>query len=600
MQFPKDFFKKEKRCGFSVEEMMKCAWAANLEVLSEIDFVCEKYNIAYFADWGTLLGAVRHQGYIPWDDDIDICMPRNDYVKFCKIISEFDNEIILTNARRDANWGEYADRVSNVLGTELRRAEIKKYHGFPFRAGVDIFILDYVPRNDNEKKAWLMMLRYVSSILLIRRLKENTDISEDEYEKLDTDEKEQILLLKDMTGLENINYNISNQELLLLKDKISSIYGDEDGDYLTQAYFLASGKDFYLPKSLYKSSISLQFENMSIPVPNDYDFVLKKEYGDDYMTPIMGTMGHEYPFYNELIREYAAKKGEKEDAAREFIYKIGPMYWNRFINRDTKPYNENVGQWLNEKSNEHGKSWAAMLEIYVELRKLCKENQIDLFVIGSTLSEITHSEGKFPITDDFHLAIFRKDYVNFLKVIQEHLNPWFDYRSIYTHADHDDLAMYVLTDGYLCTDEEYKERFYGCDDIVGLDIAIIDSVDKDGSKDAVRMELARGLMQTAGVVSTKPPYTDAELSLVAEWKKIANISIDVEKNIKNEFFKTADTMVSLCTEQSDKVRLNTSQLQNSGTVYKREWFDGTIDIDFATVKVAVPKGYKEILKIDAM
>lgn len=152
MQFPKDFFKKEKRCGFSVEEMMKCAWAANLEVLSKIDFVCEKYNIAYFADWGTLLGAVRHQGYIPWDDDVDICMPRNDYVKFCKIISEFDNEIILTNARRDANWGEYADRVSNVLGTELRRAGIKKYHGFPFRAGVDIFILDYVPRNDNEKK----------------------------------------------------------------------------------------------------------------------------------------------------------------------------------------------------------------------------------------------------------------------------------------------------------------------------------------------------------------------------------------------------------------------------------------------------------------
>lgn len=81
---------------------------------------------------------------------------------------------------------------------------------------------------------------------------------------------------------------------------------------------------------------------------------------------------------------------------------------------------------------------------------------------------------------------------------------------------------------------------------------------------------------------------------------MANISIDVEKNIKNEFFKSADTMVSLCTEQSDKVRLNTSQLQNSGTVYKREWFDGTIDIDFATVKVAVPKGYKEILKIDAM
>lgn len=600
MQFPKEFFKKEERWGFSVEEMMKCAWAANLEVLSEIDYICKKNNIAYFADWGTLLGAVRHQGYIPWDDDIDICMLRKDYVRFCRIIPEFNKEITLTNVRVDSDWGEHADKVSNVLSSELKRAELKKYHGFPFRAGVDIFILDYVPRRKSEEKAWLIMLQYISSIFNIRNQKIITNMSEDGYERLGIEEKEQIKILRDMTGLENVDYNISNKELLLLRDKISSLYGDEDGDYLTQAYFLASGKDFYLPKSLYKSSIRLHFENMSIPVPNEYDFVLKKEYGDDYMTPIMGTMGHEYPFYNELIREYAAKKGEKEDTARKFIYKIGPMYWNRFINRDTKPYNENVDQWLDGKNNEHEKNWAAMLEIYVELRKLCKENQIDLFVIGSTLSEITHSEGKFPITDDFHLAIFRKDYVNFLKVIQEDLNPWFDYRSIYTHVDHDDLAMYVLTDGYLCTDEEYKERFYGCNNIVGLDITIIDSVDKDGSKDAVKMELARGLMQTANVVSTTPPYTDAELSLVAEWEKMANISIDVEKNIKNEFLRTADAMVSLCTEKSDKVRLTTSQLRDSDTVYKREWFDDTIDIYFATVKVGVPKGYKEILKKDAM
>ena len=65
--------------------MMKRAWAAQLEVLQRIDEVCGKYNIEYFANWGTLLGAIRHKGYIPWDDDLDIGMKRMDYERFLKI-----------------------------------------------------------------------------------------------------------------------------------------------------------------------------------------------------------------------------------------------------------------------------------------------------------------------------------------------------------------------------------------------------------------------------------------------------------------------------------------------------------------------------------
>lgn len=62
---------------------MKHAWAAQLEVLNDIDKACTENGIQYFAEWGTLLGAVRHHGFIPWDDDMDICMKRADYEKFC-------------------------------------------------------------------------------------------------------------------------------------------------------------------------------------------------------------------------------------------------------------------------------------------------------------------------------------------------------------------------------------------------------------------------------------------------------------------------------------------------------------------------------------
>ena len=69
-QYPESYFEGEERNGFYIEPMMKRAWAAQIEVLLEVQKVCEKNEIQYFAEYGTMLGAVRHKGFIPWDDDI--------------------------------------------------------------------------------------------------------------------------------------------------------------------------------------------------------------------------------------------------------------------------------------------------------------------------------------------------------------------------------------------------------------------------------------------------------------------------------------------------------------------------------------------------
>ena len=86
-----DFFKEEVREGFCISAEMKKVWAVEMKVLSFVISVCKKYDIPYFADYGTLLGTVRHKGFIPWDDDIDICLKRSDYMHLIEAFKKENN-----------------------------------------------------------------------------------------------------------------------------------------------------------------------------------------------------------------------------------------------------------------------------------------------------------------------------------------------------------------------------------------------------------------------------------------------------------------------------------------------------------------------------
>ena len=124
-----------------------------LKILKEIDSICEKHNLKYYAYAGTGIGAVRHEGFIPWDDDIDIAMFRDDYEKLLKIFdTELGDEYYILNYHKH---DEYYLPVTQVClkGTEFRSRYLLPT-SYKLGIFVDIFPIDYVPDSEIMRKIY--------------------------------------------------------------------------------------------------------------------------------------------------------------------------------------------------------------------------------------------------------------------------------------------------------------------------------------------------------------------------------------------------------------------------------------------------------------
>ncbi|MBQ4105736.1 MAG: LicD family protein [Clostridia bacterium] len=122
-----------------------------LEILKEIDRICRKHNLRYYIVGGTLIGAVRHGGFIPWDDDIDISMPREDFDKLCKISAEeLSDKYFLQTYKKEKDCYFYYAKV-RMEGTYFGE---DKFEHMSIHKGIfiDIFPLDYIPQNTAMQK----------------------------------------------------------------------------------------------------------------------------------------------------------------------------------------------------------------------------------------------------------------------------------------------------------------------------------------------------------------------------------------------------------------------------------------------------------------
>lgn len=238
----------------------------SIEILDVIDNFCKTNVIRYYLHAGTLLGAVRHNGFIPWDDDIDISMPRPDYEKFLSLF-KYDNLFISNyrnNKRRTQPFSKVCSQETygvNLIGKKL-----------PYGIGVDVFPIDGFPKSQTE---------------------------------CDNFFKKQDRLFTNFycvcSGIENFGIQSKNPLKKVLKLLFSFFFSTsfaakkvdlnakknafESSEFAGCSVGLFRRKIEKARKSSFDSAVKLQFENKIYPCPRGYDDVLKSIYGSDYMTP---------------------------------------------------------------------------------------------------------------------------------------------------------------------------------------------------------------------------------------------------------------------------------------------------------------------------
>ncbi len=284
-----EYFEDEVREGFFVSSMMKRYWAAQIKVLSEIDRVCREHGIRWFADCGTLLGAVRHGGMIPWDDDMDICMLRNDWLRFFEVAKdELPEDYSVLTLQSESEYENIIGRVVNSHAIDYSDSHLKEFFGCPYTVGVDIFPLDDLS-NDEETEE--------------RRRKLASDVA-DAYEMIDAGKGDAQECRSLLAKIESDNHIILHRkgnllrELRLLTEKLYMMHTSDDAEYIALMPFWVQKHNHKYSKELYKDTLYLPFEYISIPVPARYEEVLKIEYGN-YMAVRKGGGIHEYPVYSE-------------------------------------------------------------------------------------------------------------------------------------------------------------------------------------------------------------------------------------------------------------------------------------------------------------
>lgn len=254
-----------------VPEVLEKVQLMEKQILGKFIEICQKYDLKYFAAFGTLLGVVRHKGFIPWDDDIDVAMPRKDYERFLQVApSECGRDYFVQTPENDPQYHLFFGkmRMENTVFIESSLQDSGSRTGFY----IDIFPYDAIPDSDDEMRAQLRKAERLAAFLSINRSKEP---QMGKHGALKTG------LLKVIW--KSLNYGmricgVSGTQIWKQCQKNFTRY--EDMNVKRRTCFCMNAEKWIVYEEEIENLLDMPFENLMVKVPTGYDRILKRNYGN--------------------------------------------------------------------------------------------------------------------------------------------------------------------------------------------------------------------------------------------------------------------------------------------------------------------------------